>query len=69
MEAVKVNSGTVDGAAVVDYITAGKAVEVNYGTAGRPVIVLDWGNVGAPCGSRGCIGAGSSDFRYGVEWI
>jgi len=26
----------------------------------RAVIVLDWGNVGAPCGSRCCIGARSS---------
>ena len=35
MEAAKVNSGTVGGAAVVDCITAGGAVEVNYGAVGR----------------------------------
>ena len=35
MEAAKVNGGTVGRAAVVDCITAGGAVEVNYGAAGR----------------------------------
>ena len=35
MEAAKVNSGTVGGVAVVDYITASGAVEVNYGAIGR----------------------------------
>ena len=34
-----------------------------------PVIILDWGNVGAPYKSRGCIGAKFSDFRSRVEWI
>ena len=35
MEAAKVNSGTAGGAAVIDYITVGGAVEVNYSAAGR----------------------------------
>ena len=35
MEAVKVNGGTAGGAAVVDCITAGRAVEVNGGATGR----------------------------------
>ena len=35
MEAAKVNSGTVGGAAVVDYITIDRAVGVSYGAAGR----------------------------------
>ena len=35
VEAVKVNGGTVGGAAVVNYITADGAVEVNYGAVGR----------------------------------
>ena len=35
MEAAKVNSGITGGAAVVDYITAGRAVEVNCGAVGR----------------------------------
>ena len=35
MEAAKVNSSTTGGAAVVDYITAGRAVEVNCGATGR----------------------------------
>ena len=35
MEAVKVNSGTAGGAAVINYITIGGAVEVNYSTIGR----------------------------------
>ena len=35
MEAAKVNGGTVGRVVVVDYITAGGAVEVNYGTVGR----------------------------------
>ena len=35
MEAVKVNSGTTGEAAVVDYITTGGAVEVNYGATER----------------------------------
>ena len=35
MEAAKVNGGTAGGAAVVDYITASGAVEVNYGATGR----------------------------------
>jgi hypothetical protein len=35
VEAAKVNGGTVGGAAVIDYITASRAVEVNYSAAGR----------------------------------
>ena len=35
MEAAKVNSGTAGGVAVVDCITAGRAVEVNYSATGR----------------------------------
>ena len=35
METAKVNSGTISGAAVVNYITADKAVEVNYSAVGR----------------------------------
>ena len=35
MEAAKVNSGTAGGVVVVDYITAGGAVKVNYGIIGR----------------------------------
>ena len=35
MEAAKVNGGTAGGAAVVDYITAGGAIEVNCGATGR----------------------------------
>ena len=34
-EQPKVNMVLQAGAAVVDYITAGRAVEVNYGAAGR----------------------------------
>ena len=49
--------------------TVGVALFVLATRGPKPVIVLDWGNVGAPCGSRGCIGAGSSDFRSRVEWI
>ena len=53
------------------YKTSRNQGELEYASpiAFRAVIVLDWGNVGAPWGSRGCIGAGSSDFRSGVEWI
>ena len=35
VEAIKINSSTVGGAAVVDYITAGRAVKVNYSTTKR----------------------------------
>ena len=35
MEAAGVSGGTAGGAAVVDCITVGRAVEVNYGAAGR----------------------------------
>ena len=35
MEAAKVNGGTAGGVVVVDCITAGRVVEVNYGAAGR----------------------------------
>ena len=35
VKAVKVNGGTVGGIAVIDYIIAGGAVEVNYNTTGR----------------------------------
>ena len=35
MKAVKVNGGTIGGAAVVDYITVGGAVEVNCGAVGK----------------------------------
>ena len=35
MEAIKVNNSTVGEVAVVNYITASGAVEVNYGAAGR----------------------------------
>ena len=35
MGAAKVNSGTVGRAAVINYITAGGAVRVNCGAAGR----------------------------------
>ena len=35
MEATKINSGTVGRAAVVNYITADGAVEVNCGAVGR----------------------------------
>ena len=35
MGAAKVNSSTVGGVAIVNYITAGKAVEVNCGAVGR----------------------------------
>ena len=35
MGAVKVYSGTVGGAAVLDYITTGKVVGVNYSAAER----------------------------------
>ena len=35
MKAVKINSDTAGGAAVIDYITVGRAVEVNYGAIGR----------------------------------
>ena len=45
------------------------AEEELEGLLSDSVIVLDWGNVGAPCRSRGRIGAGSSDFRYGVDLI
>jgi hypothetical protein len=39
VEAAKVNSGTAGGAAVVDYITIGGAVEVGSGAAGRVAMV------------------------------
>ena len=35
VEAVKVNGGTIGGAAVIDYITADRAVKVNYSTTER----------------------------------
>jgi hypothetical protein len=35
VEAIKVNSSTTGGAAVVDCITTGGVVEVNYSAAGR----------------------------------
>ena len=35
MEAAKVNGSTVGGAAVVNCITTGEVVEVNYSAAGR----------------------------------
>ena len=66
MEAAKVNGGTAGGAAVVDYITAGGAVEVNCGAAGRQQGVGSDGSAVPALGSDSGSNIRSSIYRLVV---